>query len=126
VRPAAITAALFLALATGVAACGGDGGGSSYRQPKGPAQTTLRIQAGNFYFRPGTVHAPAGIDRVELVGKGGHHTLVIDRVDGFKLSVGGDGDTDSAKVSFRAGRYTFYCDIPGHRDAGMEGTFVIS
>jgi plastocyanin len=124
VRFAAVAAAL-LASSAVVAGCGG-GGGGTYHQPVGAAQATIRIQAGNFFFKPGTVHAPAGIDRVELVGRGGDHTLVIDGVKDFKLSVGGDGDTDSAKVNFRPGKYTFYCDIPGHRAAGMEGTITVS
>ena len=126
-RPAASWAAVAFVLAlTVVAGCGGDDSGSAYRQPKGPAQTTLRVQAGNFYFKPSTVNGPAGIDKVELVGKGGTHTLVIDGVNGFKLKVDGDGDHDAAKVRFAPGRYTFYCDIPGHRDAGMEGQFRIT
>jgi plastocyanin len=115
-----------LLLAAGfVAGCGGDDGGSSYRQPKGPAQETLRIEAGNFFFKPETVTGPAGIDKVELVGKGGTHTLVIDGVKDFELQVDG-GARDAAKVRFAPGNHTFYCNIPGHRDAGMEGTFRIT
>jgi plastocyanin len=125
VRAAARAAALLLASGVIAAGCGGDGG-ATYRPPKGPAQATVRIQAGNFFFKPGTVDVPAGIDRIELVGRGGHHTLVIDGVKDFKLSVDGDGDRDAAKVRFRAGRYTFYCDLPGHRDAGMEGTIAVT
>lgn len=126
-RLAAPAAAVALFLAVGaVTGCGGDDGGSSYHQPKGPAQATLRVSGGNFYFRPGTVSGPAGIDRVELVGRGGTHTLAIDGVSGFELHVDGDGSRASAKVRFKPGNYTFFCTIPGHRDAGMEGTFKIS
>ena len=125
-RPAAPGAAIALLLAVGVVAgCGGGDGASSYRQPKGPARATLRVQAGNFYFKPGTVSGPAGVDRIELVGRGGSHTLAIDGVSGFEMQVDGDGTTSSAKVRLKAGNYTFYCTIPGHRDAGMEGTFKI-
>jgi plastocyanin len=124
VRAAAVAAALLVASGVVGAGCGG-GDGATFHQPAGPAQATIRIQAGNFFFKPGSVDAPAGVDRVELVGRGGDHTLVIDGVKDFKLSVG-DGDTDSAKVRFRPGTYTFYCDIPGHRDAGMEGTITVT
>ncbi len=34
----------------------------------------------------------------------------------------------SAQVTFvptQPGTYVFYCDVPGHREAGMQGTFVV-
>lgn len=34
-------------------------------------------------------------------------------------------DSDSAKAKLEPGTYTFYCTIPGHREAGMEGTLTV-
>ena len=48
------------------------------------------------------------------------HTFVIDGVD-FKLADDDEGDVDLAE-----GEYVFYCDVPGHRDAGMEGTITVT
>jgi plastocyanin len=33
--------------------------------------------------------------------------------------------TESVKVSLKTGTYTFFCEIPGHRQAGMLGTLTV-
>jgi plastocyanin len=33
--------------------------------------------------------------------------------------------SDSTSVSLKAGEYKFYCSVPGHRQAGMEGTLTV-
>jgi uncharacterized cupredoxin-like copper-binding protein len=109
-----------------VAACGGGGGGSSYKEPKGPAQATLDIKGGNFFFDPKDSDAPAGVDAIKMESEGGLHTLVFDdgKVPGFKLQAG-SGKSDELKADLKPGKYTIYCDIPGHREAGMEGTITV-
>ena len=120
--------AIAVAVSALVAACGGGGGGgSSYREPKGPAQTTLDIEGGNFFFDPKDSEAPAGIDEIKMESEGGLHTLVFDdgKVPGFKLEAS-SGNSDELKVDLKPGKYTIYCDIPGHREAGMEGTITVT
>jgi plastocyanin len=34
-------------------------------------------------------------------------------------------DSESASANLSAGEYKFYCSVPGHREAGMEGTLVV-
>ena len=120
--------AIAVAVTALVAACGGGGGGgSSYKEPKGPAQTTLDIKGGNFFFDPKDSEAPAGIDEIKMESEGGLHTLVFDdgKVPGFKLEAS-SGNSDELKVDLKPGKYTIYCDIPGHREAGMEGTITVT
>jgi plastocyanin len=120
------TAVVVIAV-VGIAACGdsGGGGGSGYKEPRGPAQATLTIEGGNFFFDPADSEGPAGVDAIKLESVEGLHTLVFDddKVPGFKLEAS-SGKSDELKVNLKPGKYTIYCDIPGHREGGMEGTIT--
>lgn len=112
-----------------VAGCGGGGtsGARPYQQPKGPATETLKIESGNFYFKPDTITTKPGIVQLELDDAEGTHTLVFDngKVPGFLLEVANSDRQDAAKVELTRGKYTFYCNILGHRAQGMEGTITV-
>lgn len=36
------------------------------------------------------------------------------------------GGSKTLTVTLKPGKYTFYCTVPGHRQAGMEGTLTVS
>jgi plastocyanin len=36
------------------------------------------------------------------------------------------GGAKSLSLTLKPGKYTFYCSVPGHRQAGMEGTLTVS
>ena len=128
-----VLAALALVLVAAVlfAACGGGGGGggsssSGYQEPKGPATETIAIQAGNFYFKPDKISTNAGIAKISMTAANGIHDLVFDGAyPGFLLEADGGGGAQSKKIDLKPGKYTFYCDIPGHRAAGMQGTLTV-
>lgn len=124
---AALSVAVLSLTVVGTACGNGGGGGSSYKEPKGRAQTTLDIKGGNFFFDPENAEAPAGIDTIKMDSESGLHTLVFDngKLPGFKLEAS-SGESDQLKANLRPGRYTIYCDVPGHREAGMEGTITVT
>lgn len=80
-------------------------------------------------FVPAAAEAPTGIDRVTLTNEGGEHTFVFEdpRATFRGLAVASPGESDAGRVFFpEAGDYVFYCSIPGHRAAGMEGVITVS
>lgn len=112
---------LAFALVVGLVACGGgDGGGGG---DAADADVTVTAVSG-FEFEPAQVTAEAGELTLALVNENGQrHTLVLDDPQ-FKIDAQG-GDTATGTVELEPGTYTFYCDVPGHRPAGMEGTLEV-
>lgn len=89
-------------------------------------QKTFDIDGGNFYFAPNKITVNKG-DKVTINFKnlGGFHDFVIDGLN-VKTPVIMTGKT--ATVTFtadKAGTYTFYCSVPGHRQKGMQGTLTV-
>jgi plastocyanin len=97
-----------------------------------PAATALDFVAGpnnSLAFDPDTADAPTGLARVEVVdATATEHTFLFeDQATQFeKLTVSGAGTTDACVAFFpEPGDYVFYCDVPGHREAGMEGVVTV-
>ena len=113
------------------AACGGDddggGGGDGLSTGSGDgggvvpvtvvAQDSLRFDRDDYA-------ASAGEVTIDYENGGNlTHTLLIDGVDDFKLSVAANGDTDEGTAELPPGDYRIYCDVPGHES--MEATLTV-
>jgi plastocyanin len=95
-----------------------------FQEPKGPAVATLEVDAlPSLKFQATKFTTQAGVNLVKYIDKGGTHTLVFEEIKGFILKVPPD---DEGKVDLKAGTYTIYCTIPGHRAAGMEATVDVT
>lgn len=101
----------------GGAAGGGEGGGTNE-----PVWVAVDIA-----YESAPEALPTGDVDVTLVNNGQieHNVVIEERGDELILEAPG-GETDEATVSFEAGEYTYYCSIPGHREAGMEGTMTVA
>jgi plastocyanin len=100
---------------------------AGFVEPPGPAINTVEVDAlPTLSFQAKKFAAPAGINLIKYIDKGGTHTLVFDKnaVPGFELQV--PSGKNAAKVLLKQGTtYTIYCTIPGHRAAGMEADIVV-
>jgi len=103
--------------------------GGNSGSPSAEAATTLDLAAD-----------PAAIafDQTELSAKAGkvtidftnpsplEHNVVIEQngkeLAGFEPIAEGE---ESETATLKPGTYTFYCSVPGHREAGMEGTLTV-
>jgi len=55
------------------------------------------------------------------------HDVAIEDSSGkeiAKTELIGEGET-STTANLKPGTYTYYCTVPGHREAGMEGTLTV-
>jgi mono/diheme cytochrome c family protein len=99
------------------------GGGPEAKAKNG----TLSIAAdpsGQIAFATNRASAPAGELKVEMPNKSGTpHDIVIDGKG--KGEVVQNGGTSEFEASFDAGSYTYYCSVPGHREAGMQGRLTV-
>ena len=95
---------------------GGDGGG-------GPA-TWVAV---DISYEEAPEEVAAGTVDVELDNQGNiEHNVVIEELDDQKVLDAAAGESDSGSVELEAGTYTYYCDVAGHRAAGMEGTLTVT
>jgi plastocyanin len=99
---------------------GGGGGG-------GGGGTPLAIDGTDLKFAPTTATAPAGPVNITLKNSGAlQHNLVIDGHPAFKKLDVAPGQSASGTFDAKPGEYILYCDIAGHRPAGMETKLTVT
>ena len=55
------------------------------------------------------------------------HDVAIENSNGEEVGATeliADG-SDTTTVDLKPGTYTYFCTVPGHREAGMEGTLTV-
>ncbi len=121
-----------LAAALLAAGCGGGDNGSATTTEVTTATgetTTVQLAAdpsGALAFDKTTLEAPAGSVTIELTNDSsvGHNVEVEGNGVEEKSDTVSNGTT-SVTVDVEPGTYEFYCAVPGHREAGMEGTLTV-
>ena len=135
-----------LALAGGgLAACGGGDDDETTEAATGSATTTttgggggggggggtIDVEAdpgGQLAFTETEISAPAGDDTVNFNNPSSvGHDVVIEDADGNEVARTDviTDDQTSTTANLKAGEYTYFCSVDGHRAAGMEGTLTV-
>ena len=96
-----------------------------------PAATALKLATnpeGQLSFDTKQLSAKAGSVTITLTNAAPvEHNVAI--AEGSKVLASTPtfaGGAKSVTVKLKPGKYTFYCTVPGHRQAGMEGTLNVS
>jgi nitrite reductase (NO-forming) len=68
-------------------------------------------------------------DTVKVIlisGEGAQHNILFEGADAKSEDVVGPGNSVTLEFTpNQDGTFAYYCDVPGHRQAGMEGKFIV-
>jgi uncharacterized cupredoxin-like copper-binding protein len=135
---------LVLSLAT-VAGCGGgndnnssSNAGTTATTSTTPTTTTKPSGGGGNIKISADPSGALKFDKSSLSAKSGKVTIKMDNpspvehavaIEGNGVDVDGDtvgkGGVSTVAANLKPGKYTFYCPVDGHKDAGMKGTLTI-
>ena len=142
-RRASALACVAAAAALGLAACGGGGGDNETTAASTPANTATSGGAAAGGGSTVNISTPSGTDlaydQKDVSAQAGNVTIDFQNNESIPHDVAVEdssgqelGATDlvaagssTATVDLTAGTYTFFCTVPGHREAGMEGTLTV-
>lgn len=82
----------------------------------------VNVTAGEGYFEPDAISVEQGQEvtvEIENVDEA-DHTFTIDEYD-IDVSLAPEAQEEITFTATEEGTFEFYCDEPGHRDAGMYG-----
>ena len=104
---------------TGASEGGSEGGG-------GEGGGGAEFVAVDIAFESAPESVPAGDLEVTLKNDGAaQHDVTFEEPGDVTVASANGGETASGTITLEAGTVTYYCSIPGHRDAGMEGTLTV-
>ena len=101
-----------------------------YDPPRAPGDGgMIAMAAHDFYYDSFDGEVAEGDIQVTLANEaaGAHNIVVTGANEGSDQVIEANGGEEaSGTINLFAGSYTFYCSIPGHRAAGMEGTLTVA
>jgi plastocyanin len=104
-----------------------EGMGGAHDEPSDVAEGARQIEVtgSSFNFDPDEIEVAAGEEvAIVLTSTDILHDFTIDELDAHVAADEGETATGGLRAD-EPGRYTFYCTVAGHREAGMEGTLIV-
>ncbi|HEX5992106.1 MAG TPA: cupredoxin domain-containing protein, partial [Thermomicrobiales bacterium] len=100
-------------------------GGEEQAAAGGGAGEAVTVESYDIYFEPDELSIPAETDvTVQLPNEGVTlHNFSIDEL-GISVDIA-PGATEETVINAPAGTYEYYCNVPGHKPAGMVGTLTV-
>ncbi|HET9301820.1 MAG TPA: cupredoxin domain-containing protein, partial [Propionibacteriaceae bacterium] len=100
-------------------------GGEEQAAAGGGAGEAVTVESYDIYFEPDQLSIPADTAvPVSLPNVGVTlHNFSIDEL-GISVDIA-PGATEETVINAPAGTYEFYCNVPGHKQAGMVGTLTV-
>jgi plastocyanin len=99
-------------------------GGGPAAQAKNGVLSIPADPTGQLAFATKSASAPPGKLTLQMPNKSGTpHDIVIDGKG--RGQVVQNGGVSKFSASFTAGKYTYYCSVDAHRQAGMQGTLTV-
>ncbi|MEX0868267.1 MAG: hypothetical protein WD011_01210 [Nitriliruptoraceae bacterium] len=94
--------------------------------PVGPGGD-LAMEAGNFFFNVTDGIAVTGAVEVEItnISDAYHNAEFVGAADGSDIPEADPLSTGTGTVLLFPGEWTVFCNVPGHREAGMETTITV-
>ena len=90
------------------------------------AAAAVDVVSFDIYFEPAqlTISADTDVTMSLLNAGAAPHNFSIDEL-GISVDIA-PGATEETTINAPAGTYEYYCNVPGHKQAGMVGTLIIS
>lgn len=113
-----------------LAACGTSAGTTTNTKNPLPANPSFTVTGTDNKFDAKEYAAKTGEVAIAYYNKGNvNHSLIVKASDGTRM---GDrllltpGKSGGVTLTLAAGTYEVYCDIPGHKDSGMDAKLTVS
>jgi uncharacterized cupredoxin-like copper-binding protein len=104
--------------------------GAAAPTPSQQAASQLKLGAdptGNLKFSTDALSAKAGPVQITLSNPSPvDHNITLQTPQGTKQGpTVGKGGTSTVTATLKPGKYVYYCSVPGHRQAGMQGELTV-